>query len=122
MNTFEKLIQLEKQADDFGFSWPDPFMILKQITSECREIEENLEQKGSAAHLQEEIGDLLHAAFSLCIFCKFDPEATVKQSLKKFETRLLGVERLAKEAGYTNLQGQSFETFMAFWEAVKQGK
>ncbi len=43
-----------------------------QIRNECIEIEEHLHSVEQREALQEEIGDWLHAAFSLCVFCDFD--------------------------------------------------
>ena len=33
----------EKQAKDYGFYWPNSNEIMKQIRSECKEVEELLE-------------------------------------------------------------------------------
>jgi len=52
---------------------------MNQIHSECLEIKEHLHHDGSSidqAGLQEEIGDLLHAVFSLTVFCKLSPQDT----------------------------------------------
>src|SRR5580692_10148637 len=102
MTLLDKLIALENAANDFGFSWENPKQIIEQIRSECHEIEVHVED-GDRAKLQEEIGDLLHAAFSLCAFCQFDPNQTLSESINKFERRLSAVKRLAAEEGITSL-------------------
>ena len=112
---------IEKEADDFGFMWHDISQILEQIQSECEEIKDNLAQEGSCEHLQEEIGDLIHAAFSLCLFAKFDAEETLTKSIIKFEKRFKEVKRLAFKAGYETLQRQPIEVIMDFWGQAKQG-
>ena len=68
MNALQKLIYLEQDAREFGFDWPDQFMILDQIIDECREVREEIDQDSNREKLQEEIGDLLHSVISLCIF------------------------------------------------------
>ncbi len=76
MNTFTRLTALEKQADDFDFMWTDTAQIFDQIQSECEEIKDNLAQMGDRDHLQEEMGDLIHAGFSLCLFMGSEAEET----------------------------------------------
>lgn len=118
--SFEKLAHLEEEADDFGFMWHHPFQILEQIVSECDEIKQDLEQKGDREHLQEEIGDLIHAAFSLCLFCKFDAQETLDKSIHKFEKRFNELKKLTHESGRENLQGQPVEVLMDFWNQAKR--
>lgn len=120
MTIFERLALLEKQAAEFGFMWSNPSQILDQIQSECQEIQENISQQGSARHLQEEIGDLLHAAFSLCVFCGFDAEDTLIKSVDKFEKRFAELKRLAADSDHETLQGQPIKVLMDFWEQAKQ--
>lgn len=119
MNIFKKLVAIENEGIEFGFEWSDPFQVLDQIKSECTEIEENLNDPAKKEALKEEIGDLIHAACSLCVFCQFDPEETLSIALQKMEKRLKEVKRLAREKGYTHLKGKSFEDLMALWKEAK---
>lgn len=119
MNILEKLTNLEHEAADFGFKWETSNQIIEQIKSEITEIDVHLKD-GDQNKLQDEIGDLLHAVFSLCIFNQFDPEKTLSNSIKKFERRFKLVEQLAKEKGLNNLHGLSFQELMSYWEQAKQ--
>ena len=88
MDLFDKVVALEEDASKFGFRWETTAQIMNQIQSECVEIEEHLDDgigTVCTANLQEEIGDLLHAVLSLCVFCKLSPRDTLHQSLAKFE-------------------------------------
>lgn len=118
MNIFKKLTNIEHEAADFGFKWETFHQIMAQITSEIAEINVHLKD-GDRNKLQEEIGDLLHAVFSLCVYCQFDAEKTLSNSLDKFERRFRLVQQLAKEKGLTNLNGLSFEVLMQFWDQAK---
>jgi uncharacterized protein YabN with tetrapyrrole methylase and pyrophosphatase domain len=121
MELLEKVGRLEKEADDFGFRWERPDQIMAQIESECLEIREHLQsQEMNTSALQEEIGDLLHAVFSLCVFCQFSPEETLKNTLEKFEKRLNAVKHLAKEQGLTSLEGFPFDELMVLWDQAKE--
>lgn len=123
MNILEKIYNLEKDADSFGFRWDNPLQILQQIRSECQEVEEHFKHDSlleKNSDLQEEISDLMHAAFSLCVFCEFDIEETINLSLDKFLSRMLMVRKLAAENGIDNLSKHSFAERMAYWDAAKE--
>ncbi len=122
MNVLEKLTKLEHEAESFGFRWENHDQIMAQIHSECLEINAHLKDLASNAsdtRLQEEIGDLLHAVFSLCVFCQLNPEETLKKSVSKFERRLKAVKQIAATQELTTLKGYSFDQLMAFWEQAK---
>lgn len=120
MSILGKITQTEKKADDFGFKWSDCDQIFEQIISECKEIKEEIDQKSSKDNLQNELGDLIHATLSLCLFCGFELEETLQKNLNKFDARLSEVIRSAKAAGYNTLEGQPLETLMAFWNNAKK--
>lgn len=119
MNSLKKIALLEQEAADFGFKWETAQQILVQIRSEVAEVEVHLQDKNKAK-LQEEIGDLLHAAFSLCVFCELSPEETLTNSIDKFEKRFMKVKQLASEKGLTSLNGFEFSELMNFWDQAKK--
>lgn len=120
MDLLDKVTALEHDAAEFGFKWENTSQIMHQIQNECAEIQEHLMQMSHPDGLQEEIGDLLHAVFSLCVFCKFSPKETLAASMEKFERRMNSVKAQAREQGLTNLQGHSFESLMSFWDKAKE--
>ena len=74
MNLLDKVVALENDASAFGLQWETTDQIMAQIQSECFEINEHLGHgiaQANQSELQEEVGDLLHAVFSLCVFCYF---------------------------------------------------
>lgn len=123
MQTLKKSTHLEKEAEDFGFKWGNTQQIMAQIKSECIEIDEHLSHitADNKPKLQEEIGDLMHAGFSLCVFCKFDAQETLKNSIDKFERRLTEVKTIAQEKGIATLDGYTFDELMQFWDQAKKG-
>lgn len=123
MPLLKKITTLEQEAEDFGFRWENTDQIMAQIKSECAEIQEHLHDRINETNkslLQEEIGDLLHAVFSLCVFCKFDPTETLTHTLNKFERRLNAVKKLTNEQGLDTLNGHEFNELMAFWDKAKK--
>lgn len=119
MAIFEEIEQLEQEAAAFGLQWETKDQIMTQIRNECLEIEEHLHSPEQREALQDEIGDLLHAAFSLCVFSNFSPELTLRKSLDKFEHRLNAMKDIAKEQGLVDLRGKSFDELMQYWEQAK---
>lgn len=117
---FDDIEHLEKEAVLFGLQWETKAQIMAQIRSECLEIEEHLETQDKRETLQDEIGDLLHAVFSLCTYCNFDTKLTLRKSLDKFERRLNAMKAIAKEQGLEHLQDKSFDELMRYWDLAKQ--
>lgn len=115
----QELITLEKDAREFGFDWPNIDALLKQAISECAEIAATITDNEPKARMQEEIGDLLHTAVSLCVFSGFDVEDTISLTNKKFATRMQGLKQLAKERGLDSLSGKSTEFMLELWDIVK---
>lgn len=114
-----KLVEKKEfEAEKFGFYWDDIQQLIDQIQSECAEVQEAWAE-GDKIHLEEEIGDLIQATISLAVFCKFDPHKTLLKSIEKFQRRYDLVVELARSEGYENLQNQSFETLMHFWDRAK---
>ncbi len=117
--SLQTLIAIENDARAFGFDWPDIKMILEQAISECAEIQAVLTQAEPPTRLQEEIGDLLHTAISLCLFAGFDVDETLSNVSKKFGRRMSAVKKLTHEKGLSTLQGQSIDYMLALWQAAK---
>ena len=123
MDLLKKVEELEQSAADFGFRWENPHQIMEQIQSECVEVDEHLRlglDKLDKTELQNEVGDLLHAVFSLCVFCNLNPQDTLKKTLQKFEKRLNAVKKLTPEQGLSTLDGLSFAELMQIWEKAKK--
>jgi uncharacterized protein YabN with tetrapyrrole methylase and pyrophosphatase domain len=122
MNLLDKVVALENDASAFGLQWETTDQIMAQIQSECIEINEHLGHgiaQANQAELQEEIGDLLHAVFSLCVFCNLNPKVTLEQTLIKFERRLNAVKEIAQKQELSNLHGLMFEELMSIWKQAK---
>lgn len=120
MNIFKKFIRFENEAKEFGFYWNNQESILDQIKSEILEVEELLHQENhSEDHLQEEIGDLMHAIISLSLYKNFDPKTILERSIAKFYTRFTATKELAKQEGLDNLKNCSHKKTLDYWNRVK---
>lgn len=117
----DELIYLEKDASAFGFEWPNKTMIIEQAIDECQEIRDAIENQESPDRLQEEIGDLIHSAISLCLFAGFDVTETIDKVNHKFGKRMQAIKMLTHQLGLENLRGQSFEFMLELWHKAKMG-
>ncbi len=115
----QELIGSEQDAIEFGFQWPDINMALDQVFSEVTEVKNAIHEHESSTRIQEEVGDLLHAAISVCVFLGYDVNETLDISNKKFSRRMSGLKHIAKERGLNDFQGQSVEFMMSLWREVK---
>lgn len=115
---FDQIVSQEKEGFDFGFYWETFGQILDQIKSECDEVQEAFEAEAKD-HLEEEIGDLLHAAICLCIFCGYDPHEIVANSHRKFQKRFKKLVHLAKAEGHQTLKGHPMSVLMGYWKRAK---
>lgn len=122
MELLNKISALENEASEFGFNWENSSQIMEQIYSECREIQTHLDERNLELDrdaLQEEIGDLLHAVFSLCVFHQYNPKETLENTLMKFERRLQAVKKIALENNLHSLKGLDFAELMTYWNKAK---
>ena len=119
-DVLNELILIHQEAINFGFSWPNMRMLIAQIISECKEIEQAHKNNESNHRIQEEIGDLLHAVISLCIFHGFDVKQTILKNNNKFNGRLKALKIISKNQGFSNLQQQPIKLLINLWEQAKK--
>lgn len=122
-DVIKKIIDLEKQAKEYGFYWRDSKSVMKQIKSEYDEVAELLFDDYSASlneDLAEEIGDLLHAVFSLCIFLNFNPDEILDNSVNKFKKRFDLTKKIALEDGHVDMRGKNIKVMMKYWDKAKK--
>ena len=120
MDTFTRLERLEAESKEIGFYWPDHYGALKQIIEEIAEIKEALEKANvDQAHLQEELGDLLHAVCSLIFFCKFGVQNTLDKALDKYEHRFYSMIDVANKQGVEDFGSLTLDQMMNYWKIAK---
>jgi uncharacterized protein YabN with tetrapyrrole methylase and pyrophosphatase domain len=94
-------------------------MIIDQAISECEEIREAILNNESSDRVQEEIGDLLHTAISLCVFAGFDVEQTIFKVTNKFAARMQALKDIAKNRGLESFKGQTTAFMLELWAEAK---
>ncbi len=122
IKVLEKLLAARQEAKAFGFEWANTDRLINQAISECEEIREAIENHEPAHRVQEEIGDLLHTAISLCDFMGFNVEETLEKVCEKFDKRFNNLKKLAAERGLSSLEGQSLKFKLGLWDEIKKIK
>ncbi len=109
--------KLQKRAARTGFDWTDPKDIFAKLDEEMGEVRDAVEE-ADAAHIEEEIGDLLFVAVNLARRLEIDPELSLRKANAKFERRFRGMETKAK-AQNLDFASLSLEQQESLWQAVK---
>ncbi len=119
MDVFEKFLKDHNISKDFGFYWSDPLEIIHHISLELDEVKAELVSKDRRA-LQDELGDVLHACFTLIAFCEFDAHETLEFAVKKISRRFEMLKKIVVEDGVCGFANLPRETKLLYWERAKR--
>lgn len=112
--------KLGRRAARVGFDWPDAAGARLKVDEELREIEVALRDGEGEARVAEEIGDLLLALTSWARQLGVDPEQSLREANRRFETRFARMETLAA-AQRRELAGLTLDEWEALWQQAKKG-
>lgn len=109
--------KVQKKAAQVGFDWDHIEDAIAKIKEELDEFMEALSQN-DAAHIEEEMGDLLFAIVNVCRFAKLNPELALNKTISKFIHRFEFIEssEVAKKEGISKL---SLEVMDELWNIAK---
>jgi MazG family protein len=110
--------KLGRRAAQVGFDWADPAGVLEKVREEIEELQQAV-AKGEAAHVREEIGDLLFSVAQLSRHLDVDPEAALRDAGGKFERRFRRIEASLAEEGRTAADAGMAE-LEALWARAKR--
>ena len=90
--TLTRARRIQEKASSVGFDWKEIKPIWSKVHEEISELSEaiTLEQKDK---IQDEMGDVLFSVVNLARFLDIDPEASLRQTIRKFESRFKKVEK-----------------------------
>jgi MazG family protein len=112
--------RVSAKAAAVGFEWPAPAQVLDKIEEETAEVRDAL-AGGDAAHVAEEIGDLLFAVANLARKLDLDPEALLRAATRKFADRFRAMEARLTEAGTpVGTEAATLDVMEAAWQAGKR--
>jgi ATP diphosphatase len=112
-----RAMALQRKASSVGFDWNDPREVLRKIREEADEIEQALD-RGDAAGLAEETGDLMFAMVNLARHVGVDPDLALRGTNAKFERRFAYIERTLESRGRSPTDA-SLAEMDALWDEAK---
>ncbi len=125
MPGFARTMNVIQKVTKVGFQWPDvkgPLEKLQEevteLTEECHQHPENSVTAEEKLKIEGELGDVLFSACNIAHFYKLDPEAALRNTLRKFEGRFRHVEQSLAKEGKTPEQA-TLEEMDKYWEQAK---
>jgi len=119
--TLQRAFELGRKAAKAGFDWPDAHGAFEKVNEELDELGELLgnhpngaTEPAGKARLEDEAGDLLFAAVSLCRKLDIRPDAALRRTLRKFDRRFRAIERR-----FSDLEQRSLEELESAWQSAK---
>jgi len=107
-----------EKARGAGFDWPDHSGVVDKIEEELAEVKEAI-ASGDKSAIASEIGDLMYALTNLSRHFEIDPEAALRQTISRFESRFRVVEELLAAEGRTPEQ-TPLDELEARWQEAKR--
>ena len=111
--------RLGKRAATVGFDWPQASGVEAKVAEELAELAD-ARAHGSAAEIEDEIGDLLFAVANLARHLEVDPESALRAANRKFSTRFAALEARLRKRGVA-LRDATLDEMEAEWARVKAG-
>lgn len=117
LSALTRAAKLQQRAAEYGFDWSDPEPIPDKIREELDEVRQ-ARASGDAAHIREEIGDLLFACVNLARHLGVDGEAALRAANRKFAMRFDHMIA-ALEGDVESFRSLSATAKEALWQRVK---
>lgn len=92
--------KIQNRAAHHGFDWPQVDPVFEKVEEELEELREAW-LSGDAAHMKEEVGDLLFVVVNLARHLDIHPETALRESNQKFGRRFRYIERQLAKTGKT---------------------
>lgn len=109
--------KVQQKAAQVGFDWDDVKDAMLKVKEEVNELEEAYHHS-DAAHIEEELGDLLFAVVNVSRFLKVQPELALTATVNKFIRRFEYVEKEALKQG-KQLKDMSLKEMDGLWDKAK---
>ncbi|MCC6762864.1 MAG: nucleoside triphosphate pyrophosphohydrolase [Chitinophagaceae bacterium] len=113
-----KAWRMQEKARKIGFEWEHKADVWKKVEEETAELKE-AETLGVQEKVEEEFGDLLFSLVNYARFLQVDPELALERTNRKFKSRFMQMEVLAKDRNLS-LENMSLQEMDALWNEIKK--
>lgn len=110
----------QEKAASVGFDWQSLKPILAKLDEERAELDEALASE-NAAHIREELGDLLFTMVNLARKLHIDAESALKECTRKFMQRFNFIENHYQTVG-EDIHEASLEELDSIWDKAKESE
>lgn len=109
---------VQRKVAQVGFDWEQIGQVFDKAREELNELEQ---ARADAApdKIHEEFGDLLFSLVNLARYLEVDPEAALRDTIRKFTARFRHVEERVRASGKT-LEEATLAEMDAYWDEAKQ--
>jgi ATP diphosphatase len=120
MPALTRAVKQGKKAAKVGFDWPEAAPVFDKINEELKELKAELAaSQPNPKAVESELGDVLHAVSQLARKLKVDPEAALRGTNQRFDTRFRNVEQQAALDDVA-LAALSLDELEARWQQAKK--
>ena len=121
-----RTLKVISKVTKVGFQWPDLQGPMDKLEEEVAELKaalthSDLEPEEYLEKIESEIGDILFSVSNVASFLKLDPEAALRSTLRKFESRFRFVEDRLRENGKTPSTSDLTE-MDRYWDEAKKAE
>jgi len=113
-----RALKLQKAAARAGFDWPDAESAFEKLQEEIGELSHVLTHDGAHQEKLEEVGDMIFSCVNIARKLGVDPEEAVRFCNRKFEQRMLYVQR-ELDSQRVNMKNASFQELNDLWDQAK---
>lgn len=118
--------QLGTKAARVGFDWRNVNEIFDKLHEEIEELraaihtQQTAPEPASAAHVREELGDLLFVVTNIARHLEIEPETALKAANRKFRQRFSYIEQTLAARGQ-DCAAASLDEMETLWQQAKNG-
>ena len=117
-------MKLISKVTKVGFQWPDLKGPTEKLEEEVQELKEALKistspSKSDLEKIESELGDVLFSVCNIAHFLKLDPEAALRSTLRKFESRFSYVEEKLHSIG-SSPEKSTLDEMDLYWNEAKR--
>ena len=111
----QRAARLGEKVSRVGLDWDSAAAVREKVNEELGELEEAA-QRGDAAQIEEELGDLLFTVAQLARHLKVEPEGALRKATRKFTQRIEHIEASLDQVDQTWEQVDDVERL---WDEAK---